>query len=116
MEGTVNAISEKNNSVLIGETWYKLGPNIKLSYVKKGQTDYKLDENDQIVFIKSTSKFVPKTFPRNNDTQKQITNQWAINAAIKMYESLEQKPSELDVYLSTIEELAIKLKQITEKI
>ena len=58
--GEVTIISAKNNAVCIDGTWYNLGPKVKLTYVKKGKCEYEIeqtgpDENDLVVFIKSTN-------------------------------------------------------------
>lgn len=61
IEGVVEAISEKNNSVKIAydgdSEWFDLGKNVKLSYVRKGKCTFSAimedsEDNKVITFIK----------------------------------------------------------------
>ena len=60
-KGTVEIISAQNNAVCIDQTWYTLGPKVKITYLKKGPCEYSIeqtegDENDLVVFCRSTIK------------------------------------------------------------
>ena len=63
-QGTIQTISQQNNAVQIDDTWYDLGPNVKISYLKKGGTcEYQVEEsdddsNDVAVFVKMIKKAV----------------------------------------------------------
>ena len=56
-KGVVEAVSIKNRSVKINDTWFKLDEKIKLDWVKKGEADFVTDEdNSTVMFIKNTGK------------------------------------------------------------
>ncbi len=59
-KGEVEVISKTNNAVCIDQTWYTLGPKVKMQYLKKGACEYSTektegDENDLVVFCRSTA-------------------------------------------------------------
>ena len=86
MKGEVIAISQKNRSVLIGcegeEAWYPLGEAVKLTYVKKGECEFSIENdpetgNEIVSFIKAIGGYgkdtdnqkVPRSFPQKSETK-----------------------------------------------
>lgn len=58
-KGNVTAISVNNNSIKIDENWHGLADNVKMSYVKRGPCEYKLNDNNEVSYIKSEGKGRP---------------------------------------------------------
>ena len=132
MEGILDKIWADNRKVQIDGEWYNLADFIKLEYIKEdmvgSSVSYSVadDEKKLITFIKRGFKksndgnkpFKPASNFKSSDVQDKITNQWAINAALKVIEiknRLEEAES-IDPTAETVKGMAEQLKKIATEI
>ncbi len=87
-QGEVMAISPKNRGVLIRsggeEGWLTLADNVKLEYVKKGECDYSIGDDGNVVFLKVTKENTnpnKSPFDKSSDNQQSMERQSALRTA-----------------------------------
>lgn len=96
-QGNVETVSAQNNACQIDGVWYTLGPNVKISYVKKGPCEYSVEEtedggNDLVVFVKSTgtspspSPSQGQSNPLTDKVQSSMQTMSALKSASRIYE------------------------------
>ena len=68
--GIIEAVSLKNKSVLIDGNWYYLTGNLNLDWVRKGRTEYKLNKEKEIIFLKSLENKDSKDYKRSKPYEK----------------------------------------------
>lgn len=91
MKGIVKAVSQKNNSVLMEvegvETWFALGPRVKISYVKEGECEF-TGSAEGISYIKSAYQAqtqAPQTMTTPIATPPQTQTQTESYNPVSMY-------------------------------
>ena len=93
--GEIKAISEKKRGVLIDEAWLDVADNIKMNFINKGKCEYKLNDQNEIVFIKNLDKSSNKTWEDE----------------IVSFETLLNKAHEEGLQSITTEKLGINLEK-----